>query len=89
MGLENLLVSVFESGSNESFQGYGGGANVSKSSPSSGSILLAFIIIEIFVLIFGKYLWNNIATKLIPQLRPVKNIWQILGLSILLKLLFH
>ena len=89
MGLENLLVSAFESGSNETFQGYGGGANVSKSTPSSTSILLAFIVIEILVLIFGKYLWNNVATKLIPQLAQVKNIWQILGLSILIKLLFH
>lgn len=50
-------------------------------------ILISFIIIELLVLCFGKWLWNNIAVQLIPVLKPAKTIWQILGISILFKLL--
>ena len=50
-------------------------------------IILSFIIIELIVLLLGKYIWNNIVVDLISIARPVKNIWQIFGLSILIKLL--
>ena len=50
-------------------------------------IILSFIIIELIVLLLGKYIWNNIVVDLISIARPVKTIWQIFGLSILIKLL--
>lgn len=50
-------------------------------------VLFSFIIIEILVLCFGKWLWNNIVVQLVSGVRPAKDIWQILGFSILIKLL--
>lgn len=50
-------------------------------------VLISFIIIEILVLCFGKWLWNNVVIKLVTIVRPATSIWQLLGLSILIKLL--
>lgn len=50
-------------------------------------LLLTFILIEILVLFFGKWLWNNVVTKLVTVVKPATSIWQILGFSILIKLL--
>ena len=90
--LNQLLHSVYNEGRiHEAFQTLRAGGPVSsfettaKKSPIL--ILVSFIIIEILVLCFGKWLWNNIATKLVPVLQPVQTIWQILGFSILIKLL--
>lgn len=76
-------------GSKETFQGFNKSnlSNLGKENP--WILLITFIIIEILLLLFGKYLWNEIAIHLVPQLQPISNIWQILGLSILLKLLFN
>ena len=51
------------------------------------AVFLSFFIIELLVLLVGKYLLNNIVVKVISVARPVKSIWEILGLSILIKLL--
>ena len=51
------------------------------------AVFLSFFIVELLVLLIGKYLWNNIVVKVISTVRPVKSIWEILGLSILIKLL--
>ena len=51
------------------------------------AVFISFFIIELLVLLIGKYLWNNIVVDIISIARPIKNIWQILGLSILIKLL--
>lgn len=50
-------------------------------------VLLSFIIIEVIVLCFGKWLWNNVVIQLVSGIKPAKTIWQILGLSILIKLM--
>ena len=50
-------------------------------------VIISIVVIQILILIFGKWLWNNVATKLITGLRPASNIWQILGLAILIKLI--
>ncbi len=50
-------------------------------------VIISIIVIELLVLCFGKWLWNNIVIKLIDGVKPAKSIWQILGLSILIKLL--
>ena len=68
----------------------GGGMNLQKH--STGEIFTAIVtlvIVYIIILILGKYLWNHILIKLIPGIKPAHNIWQILGLSILLSLLFN
>ena len=50
--------------------------------------LLVLITIFILLLLVGKALWNSVLIKLFPSVEPVKSIWQILGLSILLGLIF-
>ena len=46
--------------------------------------LLVLVTIFILLLLVGKILWNSVLIKLFPFVQPVKSVWQILGLSILL-----
>lgn len=50
-------------------------------------VVLSFIIVELILLVIGKFLWNKIVIDIIPGLRRINSIWQLLGLSILIKLL--
>ncbi len=47
------------------------------------------VLIMLAALLFvGKYLWNNVLVDLISVAKPVKSVWQLLGLAILISL-FH
>lgn len=50
-------------------------------------VVLSFIIVELILLVIGKFLWNKIVIFIIPGVKRIDNIWQLLGLSILIKLL--
>jgi hypothetical protein len=50
--------------------------------------LLVLTTIFVLLLIVGKILWNSVLIKLFPFVSPVKSVWQVLGLSILLGLIF-
>lgn len=84
--INNLLESVLTN-RNEGFISTYSGGNITSGKRNGWIVILSFIIVEILILIFGKFLWNTIAVKVIPGLKPVLNIWEILGLSILIKLL--
>jgi hypothetical protein len=45
------------------------------------------IIWTLIVLFIGRWLWNTILIELIPGIKPITSIWQILGLSVLISLL--
>ena len=49
---------------------------------------IALLILIVIILFIGKLLWNDVLVTLIPAIKPAKNIWQILGLYILISLLF-
>ena len=49
---------------------------------------IVMIIIILFILIIGKFLWNVVLCKLLTIAKPADSIWQILGLAILLNLLY-
>jgi hypothetical protein len=49
---------------------------------------IVLIIIIIFILIIGKFLWNVVLCKLLTIAKPADSIWQILGLAILLNLIY-
>ncbi len=51
------------------------------------SMLVALVIVQILVLFFGKFLWNKAVVPLVSFANESTSIWQILGLSILIKLL--
>jgi len=59
-------------------------------SPAPARIaLVSFITMLILfaVLLFvGKYLWNRVAVELFTCVKPVKSVWQLLGLAILISL---
>ena len=53
--------------------------------------LVSFITVMIMLaalLLVGKYLWNNVMVDLFSFAKPVKSVWQLLGLAILVSL-FH
>lgn len=50
--------------------------------------LVAYIIVSILLLSLGKYLWNDFLVNVIPAVKPVESIWELLGLQILFSLLF-
>lgn len=53
-------------------------------------ILIIFaVVMHIILLIFGKFLWNNYVSTLFTVVKPVENIWQLLALSILVKLIIY
>ena len=81
--IENLLAARFNQ--TENFSG-----QKPVISPMVGLLgLLSFAIVQVLILCFGKYLWNNTLVKLIPAVKSASSIWEILGLSILLKLLIN
>ena len=49
--------------------------------------LVSFLIAVIIISFIGKWIWNNIILDLFTIVKPVKSIWQILGLMIFLALI--
>lgn len=67
-----------------------GGKVIAGQSPTKPEILgvfIGYVIWLLVILFFGQYLWNNVLVKLVPAIKPVSNVWQILGVSILLGIL--
>lgn len=54
---------------------------------SIASALLALILTVIILSLVGKWLWNNVLVDLFTVVKPVRSIWQILGLMIFLSLI--
>ena len=52
-------------------------------------IIISFVIVFLLLLLVGKFLWNNVAFKLLNGIvKPADSVWEILGLAILIKILF-
>ena len=49
--------------------------------------ILSFLIAVVIISFVGKWLWNYIIIDLFTFAKPVRNIWQILGLMIFLALI--
>lgn len=52
--------------------------------------LVSFITLALIftaLLFVGKYLWNNVLVDLVSVVKPVKSVWQLIGLAILISLL--
>ena len=52
------------------------------------AFVLTLMIIVAVQLLLGEYLWNNILTRVIPAVKPVRGIYDILGLMLLANLFF-
>ena len=51
-------------------------------------VLLASVVSLLVLMLVGEYLWNNVLVKVVTFVKPVTNMWQILGLYVLFSLLF-
>ena len=49
--------------------------------------IVSFLIAVVIISIVGKWLWNNTILDLFTFVKPVRSIWQILGLMIFLALI--
>lgn len=58
-----------------------------KNDLSMGAIVLLLLYLLLLIM-FGKYLWNEVACKHVSILKPLTSVWQLLGLSILVQLFF-
>jgi hypothetical protein len=56
--------------------------------PSLVISLGTYILFIVLTLLFGEYLWNHVLVKLVTVVKPIKSVWQLLGLMILFSLLF-
>jgi hypothetical protein len=48
--------------------------------------LLGFIVGIVILAFIGKWLWNTVVLDLFAIAKPARSVWQIIGLSILIKL---
>jgi hypothetical protein len=51
------------------------------------AILLAFVISLVILGFVGQLLWNNVVMDLFTFVKPVRSVWQIIGLMIFLSLI--
>jgi len=49
--------------------------------------ILALLLSILIVAFVGKYLWNSTVAELFTVVRPVRSVWQIIGLMIFISLL--
>lgn len=47
----------------------------------------SFFIAVLLISLFGKWLWNTVIVDLFTVVRPIKDVWQVLGLMIFLSLI--
>jgi hypothetical protein len=84
---ETLQCAIKEALTNEkTTEGMNGVSSWNGSEALAAFIVL--ILIVIFILIIGKFLWNVVLCKLLTIAKPADSIWQILGLTILLNLIY-
>jgi hypothetical protein len=51
-------------------------------------ILLTLIVLIAILLVVGKYIWNEVLVQLIPGIKPLENVTQLLLLWFLINILF-
>lgn len=51
------------------------------------AMIISLIISQLLLLLLGKFLWNNYLVKVFSGVNPIESVWQLLALSVLLKLL--
>ena len=50
-------------------------------------IILAVLTVQILILLFGKFLWNNYLVKYVTILNPVESVVDLLAISLILALI--
>jgi hypothetical protein len=82
----NTLTRLFDYGrmtsTNESFQD----SMMNGTNPTI-PLIMAILIVFILQLLVGQWLWNSFLVPAVSVLNPLKSMWDILAISILLRLL--
>lgn len=52
------------------------------------ALIITFMITQILILLFGKFLWNNYLVRTVTIIKPIESIFEILALSLLFNLIF-
>lgn len=80
------ILEKFYSGIIDTRENFEGGGSPPTSSMLS--IFLALVTVQILILLFGKYLWNNYLVKHVKILTPVNSVIDLLAISLILTLIF-
>lgn len=72
----------------DSNNGHESFTNVMQKNELTTSDIVLLLIYLVLLVVFGKYLWNEVACKHVSVLKPLSSVWQLLGLSILVQLFF-
>mgnify|MGYP003683342603 CR=1 FL=1 len=51
-------------------------------------VLVTVIAFQLLFIWFAKFLWNNYLVQSVSVVKPVKDLWQMLAIFVLIKLLF-
>lgn len=51
------------------------------------NLLLLALVWLVLLLLVAKWLWNNALVELVTVVKPVKNVWHLLGVAVLIDLL--
>lgn len=84
--VNNALTPYFTTETFESSK-QGGVADKHESGKVALVAFLTLLIVLTLLLFVGKYLWNDVLVVVMPFIKPVKSVWQILGLALLISLL--
>ena len=50
------------------------------------AMFVSLIIMQLLLLLLGKWLWNSYLVPAVTSVKPIESVWQLLAISILLKL---
>jgi len=72
----------------ETFESQKGAAESQSESNKAALVAFLTLLVVLFLLLFvGKFLWNDVLVVVMPFIKPVKSVWQILGLALLISLM--
>jgi hypothetical protein len=88
--IEQFIVNQFNSNVDENFED---SVKSNKLYNHKGNIhlfamIVSLLLSQVLLLFFGKWLWNTCLVPTVSSINPLDNIWQLLGLSFLLRLIF-
>ena len=53
------------------------------------ALIVSLIISQLILLLIGKWLWNSFLVPAVDNINALSSVWQLLGISLLLKLLIN
>jgi len=53
------------------------------------AMIVSVLITQVLLLSLGKWLWNNYLVKTFNGVNPIESVWQLVAISVLLKLLVN